>query len=170
MSQWKGALYLTVGKNVTLKASNFNKAQQLSTNGMQQVQYQSVRNIKFQRISIGFGIWFGTRGSEVQILSPRPIFSIRYKQFLVCRPPDRKALLQITERCNLHCAHCFVSAGDFGDTIPLNLIETVVLRRLIECRVVSLTLTGGEPFVHPDILAIVEACVREGLRVGICTN
>src|ERR1035437_280280 len=24
------------------------------------------------------GIWFGTRGSEVQILSPRPIFSTRY--------------------------------------------------------------------------------------------
>jgi hypothetical protein len=22
---------------------------------------------------------------------------------------ERKALLQITERCNLHCAHCFVS-------------------------------------------------------------
>lgn len=85
-------------------------------------------------------------------------------------PPHRKALLQITERCNLHCAHCFVSAGDFGDTIPLNLIETVLLPRLVECRVVSLTLTGGEPFVHPDILAIVETCVTAGLRVGICTN
>jgi hypothetical protein len=27
----------------------------------------------------------------------------------------RKALIQITERCNLHCAHCFVSSGDWGD-------------------------------------------------------
>jgi len=27
---------------------------------------------------------------------------------------ERKALVQITERCNLHCAHCFVSAGREG--------------------------------------------------------
>jgi hypothetical protein len=35
------------------KASDFNK--QLSTSGVQQVQYQSVRNNKFQQISIG--VW-----------------------------------------------------------------------------------------------------------------
>ncbi len=33
---------------VTANAPNFNKAQQLSTNGMQQVQYQSLRNKEFQ--------------------------------------------------------------------------------------------------------------------------
>ena len=32
-------------------------------------------NNKIQQISISVGIWFGTRGSEVQILSPRPILS-----------------------------------------------------------------------------------------------
>jgi len=63
----------TVGKIVAAKASDFNKEQQTSTSGKQQVQYQSLRNNKFQQVSIGFGIWFGTRGSEVQILSPRPI-------------------------------------------------------------------------------------------------
>jgi hypothetical protein len=60
------------------KASDFNKSQQLSTSGVQQVQYQSVKNNKLQQNSIGFGIWFGTRGSEVQILSPRPFFSAAY--------------------------------------------------------------------------------------------
>jgi hypothetical protein len=39
---------LAVGKNVTVKASNFNESRQLSTNGLQQVQHQSVKNIKFQ--------------------------------------------------------------------------------------------------------------------------
>lgn len=24
----------------------------------------------------------------------------------------RKGLIQITERCNLHCAHCFVTSGN----------------------------------------------------------
>jgi hypothetical protein len=30
-------------------------------------------------------IWFGTRGSEVQILSPRPIFSIRYSRLEISK-------------------------------------------------------------------------------------
>jgi hypothetical protein len=38
----------TVGKNVTVKTSNFNKAQQLSTNGRQRIQYQSLKNLEFQ--------------------------------------------------------------------------------------------------------------------------
>src|SRR6266568_4934605 len=41
--------------------------------------------------------------------------------------PERKALVQVTERCNLHCAHCFVSARREGIDIPLEQIEKVVL-------------------------------------------
>src|SRR5258708_26119131 len=66
----------TVGKIVAAKASYFNKEQQLSTSDAQQVQYQSLGNNKSQQGSIGVRIWFWTRGSEVQILSPRPIFSM----------------------------------------------------------------------------------------------
>jgi radical SAM protein with 4Fe4S-binding SPASM domain len=33
-----------------------------------------------------------------------------------------------------------------------------------------LTLTGGEPFVHPGLLQICEDAVRAELEVGICTN
>lgn len=84
--------------------------------------------------------------------------------------PYRKALVQITERCNLHCAHCFVSAGDFGDTMPLEVIRSTVIPRLAESRVNRVTLTGGEPFVHPDFLAVVEAFTEAGMSVGICTN
>ena|ERR1700704_4861455 len=57
-----------VGKFVTLKASNFNKTQQPSTNGMQQVQYQSLRNKGFQQVSIRSGIWFGIRCSPSPLL------------------------------------------------------------------------------------------------------
>ena len=44
--------------------------------------------------------------------------------------PERKALVQITERCNLHCAHCFVSAGREGIDISLEQMEEAVLPRL----------------------------------------
>jgi len=38
---------------VTVRASNFNRHQQPSTNRVQQVQYQSLKNLKFQQSSLG---------------------------------------------------------------------------------------------------------------------
>lgn len=57
--------------------------------------------------------------------------------------PERKALVQVTERCNLHCAHCFVSAGRDGIDISREQMEDVVLPQLREGRVSRVTLTGG---------------------------
>ena len=71
----------SVGKFVTVKAPENFKIQQFSTSGLQQVPYESLAPNRFPQVSVTFGIWFGTRGSEVQILSPRPIFSIRYSLF-----------------------------------------------------------------------------------------
>lgn len=82
----------------------------------------------------------------------------------------RKALVQITERCNLHCAHCFVSSGDWGHTMAFEHIVDRVLPRLLDARVERITLTGGEPFAHPKILEICSAIKDLGLPVGICTN
>jgi radical SAM protein with 4Fe4S-binding SPASM domain len=82
----------------------------------------------------------------------------------------RKALIQITERCNLHCAHCFVSSGDWGDHMRFEDVVERVLPRLRRARVERLTLTGGEPFVHPAIMEICGAVADLGLPLGICTN
>lgn len=85
-------------------------------------------------------------------------------------PPDRKALLQVTERCNLNCAHCFLSAGPKGDHMSIDDIRNTVIPQLKECRAISITLTGGEPFLHPDILHIVSLFKANNIRVGICSN
>ncbi|MEU6729312.1 radical SAM protein [Nonomuraea wenchangensis] len=82
----------------------------------------------------------------------------------------RKALLQVTERCNLHCAHCFVSSGNWGEHMRTEDIVATVLPRLQRAGVERLTLTGGEPFVHPDIMDICRAAHDLGMPVGICTN
>ncbi len=84
--------------------------------------------------------------------------------------PHRKALLQITERCNLHCSHCFLSAGDYGRTMSFDVIQDTVIPRLQSCRVIGVTLTGGEPFIHPDIIRIARLFKSNSIRVGICSN
>ncbi|MGX7826891.1 radical SAM/SPASM domain-containing protein [Actinokineospora sp. 24-640] len=78
--------------------------------------------------------------------------------------------MQINEDCNLHCAHCFVSATRVGRQMPLAEVVDKVIPRLLACRVQRITLTGGEPAIHPDFLAIVRAFRSAGMEVGVCTN
>jgi len=85
-------------------------------------------------------------------------------------PPERKALLRITDRCNLHCAHCFISNGGYGNTMPVEVIQNTVIPQLKQCRVSRVTLTGGEPFLHPDIIKIAQALKDADIGIGICTN
>jgi radical SAM protein with 4Fe4S-binding SPASM domain len=82
----------------------------------------------------------------------------------------RKALVQIDERCNLRCAHCFVSATKQGQTMAYHDITTKVIPKLAACRVDRVTLTGGEPTLHPQFLGIVRAFRDAGMGVGVCTN
>lgn len=84
--------------------------------------------------------------------------------------PYRKALVQINEDCNLRCAHCFVSATRVGQQMPLVDVVDKVIPRLAECRVQRVTLTGGEPTIHPDFLDIVRAFRAAEMSVGVCTN
>lgn len=82
----------------------------------------------------------------------------------------RKALVQIDERCNLHCAHCFVSATEQGHSMPYEQVTQTLMPRLAECRVECVTLTGGEPTIHPQFMQVVRAFRDARMQVGICTN
>src|SRR5580698_4870212 len=83
---------------------------------------------------------------------------------------QRKALVQIDERCNLHCAHCFVSATEQGHSMPYEQVTQTLIPRLAECRVERVTLTGGEPTIHPQFMQVVRAFRDARMQVGICTN
>lgn len=82
----------------------------------------------------------------------------------------RKALVQIDERCNLRCAHCFVSATRQGQSMSYDSIVTALIPRLARCRVERVTVTGGEPTIHPRFLDVVRAFRDAGMAVGVCTN
>src|SRR5207302_11379889 len=84
--------------------------------------------------------------------------------------PHRKALIQIDERCNLHCAHCFVSATRRGSSMPLSAMETILVPRLSERRVKRVTLTSGQPTIHADFLAVVRSFRWAQMDVGVCTH
>ena len=77
----------------------------------------------------------------------------------------------ITSRCNLRCSHCFywqeLNAGE--DELKIDKIHKIASSFK---HPVSLSLTGGEPFIRKDVKEIIEAFCRGcGTKeVGIATN
>src|SRR5438552_2850372 len=71
-------------------------------------------------------------------------------------------------RCNLSCTYCN-EYDDFSKPVPT---ETIVgrINRLADLGTVIVTLSGGEPLLHPDLDDIIRAMRRRGLIAGMITN
>lgn len=80
-----------------------------------------------------------------------------------------KALIQITERCNLNCIHCFLNATNSGTDISFDNICSII-PKLKNLNVNKVTITGGEPLLHENIFEICKEFVDNGFTVTICTN
>ena len=84
-------------------------------------------------------------------------------------PGRRKALLKITDRCDLRCSHCFVWATPEGADMSAAALRSAI-GRLLAARVANVTITGGEPLVHPGLEDILSDLVGADLDVTVCTN
>src|SRR5659263_383189 len=83
----------------------------------------------------------------------------------------------LTEKCNLRCKHCY-QAGASQPEMPFGLIRAVVSeisRMLKDWQEAydlefspSFNVTGGEPFLRPDFLAILEEMVGPGSTAMSC--
>lgn len=95
--------------------------------------------------------------------------------------PGRAALLKtehlrelwfhLTNRCNQACRHCLFSSSPQESTelAGSRIREIAAQAASLGCRVFSLT--GGEPFVHPELEAIVDSLLgHEGAHVVVLTN
>ena len=84
--------------------------------------------------------------------------------------PPREANLLITHKCNLSCRHCSVySHGKLpGELSPAE--WGMILDKLADAKLFTLTLTGGEPFMREDFPEILHEVLKRPFRVNINTN
>jgi len=84
-------------------------------------------------------------------------------------PEPRSLFLHLTHRCNLSCRHCYVGGASTGRAdLPVEKVMDL-LRRLTALGGRFVTLSGGEPLLHPDIEKIM-ACARPALEIRLLTN
>jgi SynChlorMet cassette radical SAM/SPASM protein ScmE len=88
----------------------------------------------------------------------------------IIRTP-RSVDIDITSKCNLRCKYCyhFTGAGDVKRDLPkeewLKFFE-----ELNECKVMNVTLQGGEPFCRNDLKNIISGIVQNRMRFSILSN
>jgi MoaA/NifB/PqqE/SkfB family radical SAM enzyme len=79
------------------------------------------------------------------------------------------ASLELTYACSWRCVFCYNPRH--SDRAPLNTIEwSTVLDDLRTIGTLHLTLTGGEPLVHPGFFEIARAAVERHFAITIFTN
>ncbi|MBF0526215.1 MAG: SynChlorMet cassette radical SAM/SPASM protein ScmF [Deltaproteobacteria bacterium] len=80
----------------------------------------------------------------------------------------------LTGDCNMACRHCWI-APTFQKTdrsekaLPLDLFKKIITEAK-EIGLTSVKLTGGEPFIHPDIISILRFVRNSGLNLNVECN
>ena len=92
---------------------------------------------------------------------PNIFFRLRYSPFLT--------QMVVIRRCNLSCGYCS-EYDKTSDPVPVEVLEAQ-LRRLKELGTFGISLTGGEPTLHPELPRLIRTC-RElrFYRTGMITN
>jgi len=89
------------------------------------------------------------------------LFRLRYSPFL--------AQIVVIRRCNLSCGYCS-EYDKISDPIPMEVLEQR-LRKLKSLGTFGISLTGGEPTLHPDLPRLIRKCRELGFfRTGMISN
>jgi MoaA/NifB/PqqE/SkfB family radical SAM enzyme len=74
----------------------------------------------------------------------------------------------VTRRCNLACGYCN-EYDDFSPPVPLSELLAWV-DHLAGLKTASITFTGGEPLLHPNLDQVIRAARDHGMIVTMITN
>lgn len=72
--------------------------------------------------------------------------------------------------CNLNCSYCDTKYANDQNAVYELLSAQEILDYLNECKVVNVTLTGGEPLLQKDIDRLINLLLNRGYSVEIETN
>lgn len=80
----------------------------------------------------------------------------------------------VTNKCNLHCKHCFNSSADtnihnFNDELNFNQVKDLI-KQVIEEKPYSFCICGGEPTLFPYLEYVAKSLTKEGINTNMVSN
>ncbi len=76
--------------------------------------------------------------------------------------------------CNITCGNCYIESSPKNDALVYMTYQEVKTFideiRDEEMATTEIGITGGEPFMNPDIMPIIEECLSRGFKLVILTN
>jgi radical SAM protein with 4Fe4S-binding SPASM domain len=79
-------------------------------------------------------------------------------------------LWDVTYACNLSCPHCLTGSGRAAPDEMNRQEKLALIDQLVDMRVFSITLCGGEPLVCPHLFDVIEKAISRGMDVSLDTN
>lgn len=78
---------------------------------------------------------------------------------------------ELTSRCNERCIHCYIPnlKKDAGTDMTFNTVKRLI-DEFAEMGGLQITLSGGEVFLHKDILPIIAYCREKDMIISILSN
>lgn len=81
----------------------------------------------------------------------------------------RSIHIEVADKCNERCVHCYIPNECKNSTIDSNLFYRIIEEGL-DMNIIHITLSGGEPLIHKDIVNFLKKCREADLSVNILSN
>ena len=78
---------------------------------------------------------------------------------------------ELTSRCNERCIHCYIPnpKKNAGGDMPIEKVKSII-DEFAEMGGLHVTLSGGEVFLHKDIIPIIQYCREKDMQISILSN
>ena len=78
---------------------------------------------------------------------------------------------ELTSRCNERCIHCYIPnpKKNAGGDMPLEKVKSLI-DEFADMGGLHVTLSGGEVFLHKDIIPIIQYCREKDMMISILSN
>lgn len=88
------------------------------------------------------------------------------------RKPRLNAIqFELTSRCNERCIHCYIpnAKKNAGGDMPIEKVFSII-DEFAEMGGLHVTLSGGEVFMHKDVIRIMQYCREKDMMISILSN